>query len=407
MKILPSSSNSARRATWLLCLLVWSQPILVGYLITIINKVTRIPFDVFYDYIVPAIYVVLVLSALPYIRTKLKIGDWIFYFGFLAVYFGSYLFVPSNEEYLSTLVVTIPFVMLPMFFLGVSFEYEPLKKQLYVISVVSIIVQVLFFRLVSTNQVASYAEISEADHFMHLAYQVLPYVLYVIWYTFEKPDFKNILFSVVGGLLIILLGTRGPFAAMAFFLVTYIILFKYSHIGGFYNFLIFLLGISIYFSFTMLISEMMDSLSSLGGSTRILGWLLGVDEGSQISSDARVNFAELTFTALKESGYMGLGFAGDRIFMGGFYVHNFFLECLASFGIFFGVLIPVVVFYRLIKGVLRDRNSEKSQFLLLLISLGMIPLLVSGSYVEEPWFYLMLGYCTQTLRAPKSVRGTI
>lgn len=400
MRILPSSNIKGQRATWWLCLLVWCQPILVGYLITAINKATGIPFVVFYNYLLPAIYIILALASFPYISRKLRASDWLFYFGFLAVYFGSYLLVPGNREYLGTLMTVLPFCMLPMYMLGVSFELEPLKKHFYVISIISILVQFIFFRVIVLTGVSQHVS-SEADHHMHLSYQVLPYILFVIWYAFEKPNVVNLFFSIFGSVLMLILGTRGPFASILFFTLVYLVVFKLSHIGSFNKILILIGGVLLYLFFTTAVTALMDSISSLGGSNRVLGWILGVDEGSQLSNDARVDFAELAFQALKESNYMGLGFAGDRLFMEGFFVHNFFLECLVSYGIFFGVLIPTIILIRLIKAVIRDKESNKCRFMLIMVGLGIIPLLVSGSYVDDPWFYLMLGYCTQTLRMPK------
>ncbi len=401
MRIIPPTNSKAKRATWLLCLIIWCRPIIIDYLVTIVNKVLGVPYDIVYGYILPFIYIVLAIVAAPYITRRLKTSDWAFYFVFLTVYFSSYVLVSSNSEYLGSLLLVLPFEMLPLYFLGVSFEIEPLKKQLYVISIISILAQVFFYRFVSVGQVASYAELSEVDHFMHLSYQVLPFVLYTIWWAFENPKIHNILIAFLGGVLLLLLGTRGPFASIFLFSVVYLVVFKYSHLSFFQKLLIILGGCLLYSFFTIILTNVMDVISSTGGSNRIIRWLLGRDEGATVSSEARVDMAELTMYELKQSGYMGLGFAGDRIFMGGFWVHNFILECLISFGIVFGVLIPIVVFYRLIKGILRDTNSDKCKFLWLLIGLGMIPILVSGSYVEEPWFYLMLGYCTQTLRATK------
>ena len=158
----------------------------------------------------------------------------------------------------------------------------------------------------------------------------------------------------------------------------------------------------LYFLFTTVVTVLMDFIPSLGGSNRILGWILGIDESSQLSDDGRVDFATLAFQALKESNYIGLGFAGDRLFMDGFFVHNFFLECLVSYGLLGGTIISIVVVYRLVKGVRCNIENDKCKFLLILICVGFIPLLVSGSYVDNPWFYLMLGYCTQTLRIKSS-----
>lgn len=402
MKILPPYGTKAQRATWWLCLLIWSQPIIVGYFITIVNKITRIPANAFYDFLLPAVYIMLIITALPYIRKKLRFSDWLFYIGFLAVFWGSYLIFPNNREYMNTQVFSIPFVMLPLYMLGVCFELAPLKKQFFYISIISIIAQFLFFRvLTTTSLITSYADKTGIDHYMHLSYQVLPYVLYVIWFAIDAPKVVNIGFAILGVFMILILGTRGPFLSVVFFTTVYMVVFKFSHSGLFQKILILTAGALLYVAFTTLISPLLDSISGFGGSTRIIGWLLGIDESSGVSSEARVDIAKICIQELKKTDYMGLGFAGDRTFLDGYFVHNFVLECLVSYGVVMGFLVVIVIFVRLFKGVMRDVNSDICKFLLLLIGLGIIPLLVSGSYIEESWFYLMLGYCSQVLRTPK------
>lgn len=399
MKILPDNLTRSEKATFWLFLLIWCQSVIVNYFFTFLNRFTFLSYDISHGFIIPAVYIILVLISARNISGKLKASDWLVYFAFLAVYLLSYIFHPENREYLSSISLTLPFTLLPMYFLGVAADMQSMKKALYYLSGASIILQFLFFRVFSFSMMSGF---HDQDHYMNLSYITFLYVLVVLWNALEKPNIYNILLSVAGTFLVVSFGTRGPFLSLLFFAAAYLVIYKLRDKSWPYKLMIIVLCGGLYVAFSNLLLPLLGYIGGTGGSTRIVGWLLGTDTSAIASSESRIDIFELARGELVKNNYWGLGFAGDRTFMEGFYVHNIVLEALVSYGLFFGIVLCLILFSRLIKGVYRSASSECGVYLLIFISLGFIPLLVSGSYVDEPWFYLMLGYCTQCIRGTYS-----
>jgi len=395
MKILPDNISKSEKATLWLFILVWCQPILVNDLIIFLNKFIGLSYDISLGFINPAIYIIFAILSFQYISSKLRTGDWAFYFIFLAVYFLSFVLHPENEEYLSTLQTVLPFSMLPLYFLGVSSDLQSIKRALYYLSVASILAQFVFFWFVSVSMMTDF---HNQDHYMNLAYLTIPYVLYVLWHTFEDPKYYNIVYSIIGVLLIISFGTRGPFLALVFFVSCYFLFFKMREKTLVYKILLLAGGVALYLAFVKFMPALFGYLGDTGGSTRIIGWIMGTDIGAEASSDMRIDIFSLAWSSLKNNHYMGLGFAGDRLFMDGFFVHNIFLELLVSYGLVVGAILCIVLMTRMYKSVYLNNNNDRGVFALLFVSIGFLPLLVSGSYVDDSWFYLMMGYSTQCLR---------
>ena len=133
IQLIPNSNNRAERSLLILCLLIWSEQIIVNYGVVILNKITGIEYDIFYNVILPAIFVSFIISAYPLIKSKIKPVDYIFYVLVMLVFYFSYILNADNREYLDKFFVTLPFICLPMYFAGVFFSFRTLKEQLYYI----------------------------------------------------------------------------------------------------------------------------------------------------------------------------------------------------------------------------------------------------------------------------------
>ena len=182
------------------------------------------------------------------------------------------------------------------------------------------------------------------------------------------------------------------------FIVTYIFIFKFPSIGIIRKIIIASGAYLFYQLIVAFLQPLLALIASAGGSARIIEWMLGENAGAEASSEQRVDIINQAISFLEKNNYMGMGFAGDRVMMKGFYVHNFAIELILSYGLILGSLLLIILAYRLTKGVFSYNIEDNNKFLLLLICTGLIPLFMSGSYVDNIWFYFMLGFCTQTLR---------
>ena len=402
IQLIPNTNNRTERFFWILCLLIWGEKIIVNYGVVLLNKITGIDYDIFYNIILPAIFVFFITSAYPLIKSKIKPIDYIFYVMVMLVFYSSYVLTTENIEYLDKYAVTLPFICLPMYFAGVFFSFRKLKAQLYFISIISLIGQFLFVFFIAKNVEQSYQDM---DDYMVQSYQILPYVLYTLYYAMESPNKYRIIWSLFGLFIVLSLGTRGPFLCSMIFIVTYILIFKFPSIGIIRKILIVSGSYFFYKVIVAFLQPLLALIVSAGGSARIIEWILGENAGAEASSEQRIDIINQAIGFLEKNNYMGMGFAGDRVMMQGFYVHNFAIELIISYGLIFGSLILIILAYRLTKGVFTYNIEDNNKFLLLLICTGLIPLFMSGSYVDNIWFYFMLGFCTQTLRTRKLIRN--
>lgn len=401
IQFIPNTNNRTERSLWFLCLLIWAEKIIINYGVVILNKITGIEYNIFYNVVIPAIFVFFIISAYPLIKTKIKSVDYIFYVFVMLIFYLSYVLNADNREYLDKYFITLPFVCLPMYFAGVFFSFRILKEQLYYISIISLIGQFVFVFLIANNVEQSYQDM---DDYMVQSYQILPYVLYTLYYAMERPNKYRIIWSLFGLFLVLSLGTRGPFLCSMIFIVTYILIFKFPSIGIMRKIIIAAGSYLLYKVIVAFLGPLLSLIASSGGSTRIIEWMLGENAGAEASSEQRLDIINQAISFLEKNHYMGMGFAGDRVMMEGYYVHNFAIEMIISYGLFFGSLLLIILAYRLTKGLFSFNIEDNNKFLLLLICAGLIPLFMSGSYVDSIWFYFMLGFCTQTLRTRRVLK---
>ena len=116
IQLIPNTNNRTERSLWILCLLIWGEKIIVNYGVVILNKITGIEYDIFYNVILPAVFVFFITSAYPLIKSKIKPVDYIFYVLVMLVFYFSHVLNADNREYLDKLFVTLPFICLPMYF---------------------------------------------------------------------------------------------------------------------------------------------------------------------------------------------------------------------------------------------------------------------------------------------------
>jgi hypothetical protein len=146
--------------------------------------------------------------------------------------------------------------------------------------------------------------------------------------------------------------------------------------------------------FDYFLSLIKGATESLGMSTRFFD-LLSVNE--LFVSYGREWRAEAVLSGIKENWFLGYGLAGDRILIGD-YVHNIVLEFWASFGVIFGTTLFVILLYILVRGMRTGKNQDEKVFILILICCGFLKLFISGTYLDEANFFLLIGLCVFEIR---------
>jgi len=144
-------------------------------------------------------------------------------------------------------------------------------------------------------------------------------------------------------------------------------------------------------------------------------------EGTFFQDIERNLITEHSITLIKKHLLIGVGIGKDRILIAdkmqrdvltqaaGLYPHNILLEVLLHFGIFIGGWILIYLLKIIYTTIFKNINRDATDVVCIFVSIGFVPLLVSGSYVESPLFYILVGICLyqyNIIRANKKKRDT-
>lgn len=380
----------------ILLVVFWTQFTILKFVTEIIERMPII--GVISDYIKPALFLSLIALSLPYIISRIKLIDFLYYLFVVLLILGTLLVYPDSSEYIFEYLWQILGLSVPVYFLGVAYDHEKSKKDLYWGSLFGVIA-VFAYQL----YVLSTGRMLESDN-MSASYNVLPSIMYLIYWAICNNRMKLWVFAGIAATLSFIFGTRGPILAIMIFLAIGII-YKVSRIKNLVLkifailLIISLVGYMLYgdtiLNLAMFLS---DKFGDIGFSTRIFDFI--VDE--QIAeSVGREKLNETVFNAIKQNPIYGYGFMGDRAIVG-FYTHNIILEILCSYGIVCGGLLMAFLVTFPIIVIVKSRNESSTWFLIMLECMVLLKLLFSGSYVYEPYFYFLLGISVGMSRFIKS-----
>lgn len=162
---------------------------------------------------------------------------------------------------------------------------------------------------------------------------------------------------------------------------------KYAKRIGIVGVLI-LAGISM---FPLLIRAFDSVLQSMGIQSRNI-WLL-------INNLGHLSGRELIYVPLINGiindPFNIRGVAGERIIADGAYAHNFILQFLSEFGVFFGLLCTLIVFIYTVKTLMHEKNTAEVNIKLILFAASVPRTLISGSIWSEPYLWMWFVMCME------------
>lgn len=375
-----------------LVLVFWTQHTVLRYVEEVIE---RLPFvSRFAPFFIPVLFMSLLALSLPYIVQQLRKADVMFVLFVVTIVVLTLLIYPSSREYISPQLWRIFGMSVPLYFVGVIYDNEETKKDLFWCSLVGVVVALLY----QLYSLAS-GRVLESDN-MNASYNVLPSVMYLIYWAVINNGVKNWLIAFAASALPFVFGTRGPIIAIAVFCAIGLI-YRFSKIKNIAvkMVLILIVGvIAVYISTGNRILELAEMLSEkfgeIGFSTRIFDFLI---EKQLAESIGRENISNAIWKAIKQNAILGYGFMGDRSITGG-YAHNIVLEYWCSYGIFVGSALLVFTAVIPLKAILRSRDMDNLWLIIMFACMVFIKLMVSGSYVFEPYFYFLIGLGIGALR---------
>ena len=322
--------------------------------------------------------------AFPIVWKRQKIRIMGLYFFWIIEFLTHYLFFPDNRNALHDIIFYLFFMCIPALVYSRSLKDWSLFKK--VIDHSSLIVFWLCFVLAllvisGTAFIGTYS--------MPLAYYaLLPATIFVNeWFT--HITLKNGFFGLTSILIILALGSRGPIFCLGVFVILRMLKptrrYKLKEI---FSYLFIMLALIICLLFFKEILILIDNyLLLLGIKSRSITLFLR----PKIFLSGRDKLYHVVIRDLLKHPLVGLGLAGDRLLVGG-YVHNFFIEVLAHFGVVMGSILLVWFMVRLIMSVKNNtKHIHKYEMIIIWIALGLAPLMVSSSYLININFWILLG----------------
>lgn len=308
---------------------------------------------------------------------------------FLILWISSYVIYPSNIPYLTENFVQFFIYCLPFFWLGYYFIKEriylsyllPIAK---IKLILALTVQVLIF-------INPSVDIFKGDY-QTAAYSIVVGLIAVYYLALHYKKIEDIILSITGTIILLLVGSRGIFLSLIYFWAMYFIsTTKMKKIP------ILIISTAIIFALVdykeLLLS--IDSIAqTLGFSTHLTEALLS---GEFFNDESRENlYTNFIVSAWKEP--WGYGIMGDRhiSFATGFfwkpiYPHNIFIELLVQFGYIGGTIISVGLIYVLFRSQLFQKKIDIKMTVLVISSTTIIKLLFASSFWTDQMFFMLLG----------------
>lgn len=239
------------------------------------------------------------------------------------------------------------------------------------------------------NQTASY-----------LVYPALVISAAKLFDRFSVVQAANLVFAVF---LLFAAGSRAPLVLLAMFVVVKagFAILSYKNWPLIFFYLTLVGGVIVYFADALFLF-LLEKLSSYNVSVRLLERLV---KGDMLEDDARIRILSAAQHQLFEHPWLGIGLANDRILIAraevdeniiGHYPHNFFYEIWLHYGLIAGTILLLLFLYVLYRTLVKNKNLVSRNINLIFLFLGFMPLLVSGSYLTSPLFFLFLGITVNT-----------
>lgn len=372
--------------------LLWSKDLLCRYLYALLTAVPLV--GIYANHAINFLFLAAFVLSFRSILRKLLARDMLIYVGLVLVFAWSYLFYETSYEYYIDLGQNIARSVLPMFLIGVTLYREKddrLFNVLYVISLLTVVCFSLYTLLFGMTD-----EDVARNGNMDGAYKFLPHLCLVFGYVIKKPTITNIAIFAFGVFITFSLGTRGVILCLGIYIVlTMLFVRNFKH-----PFLFFFCAIG--FILLLVYGGIFDILYSFaeknGLSLRIFDKM---KNGEITSGSGRDLIAERVWQFIWVFPIGGAGLFADRVATGGFYAHNLVLEILIEFGVFLGSLllvIIVIILLRAFAAMRKMRDPAGFSLLLALFCSHFVKLFLSGSYLTEGGFFLLMGFSLSVIR---------
>ena len=333
--------------------------------------------------------------------------------------FGA-LMSESDNSYYYSIILDFLLKCVPMYFVGkviATYEYANYFFK-FMPLIASFAYMVIFFR-------GTYLLNRDTRYSQELGYALLCASI-IAFYYFIRGRAHFLIYVIITLVGIISSGARGPFFCAVFaYAIIMLYVLDIRKIRNLIAFITVVVSLTlIYIEKTRIINYLTNLVRRNGLSSRFFEVLRA---RTMFQSRGRSSIWYGTLEEILKHHVIGTGVFRDRQFIYAHatrtdrmnsihfpYEHNIFLEWLLQYGIIIGGIMSVVLVVLLVKMYMKCRYSDKYEIAIALIGIGFFPLLISGSYLESEFFYLLLGYAVVTCyggiarrRIPDSARNEV
>jgi hypothetical protein len=270
-----------------------------------------------------------------------------------------------------------------------NYFFELLKKFVPLGSIFSI----LYF---------SHFDFNKSSYSMSVSYLLLLPAISSFKKVQQDKNIINLFFLLSILLTIVVIGSRGPVICFCLFvLLDYI--FRMSIRGKIGLKLVLKCLFSVFLLLVFIVNLDNGFLISLFPESRTLNMIADASFFTNYSGRNPIYRACIEY--IMNNPTRGMGIFGDRIYLvrelflssdAVLYPHNLFFELFMQYGVVLGMafcLLGFVIFYEAIKIIVNVKNNVLADLFVLFLSLGLIPLMFSGSYIVNNNFGVFLGFC--------------
>lgn len=331
------------------------------------------------------VYACFIIFALGPVARRISAVNVLFVLICILIYFLHLLIYPDNEKLLLEFFPTFILTVLPLYLLGYSIRnYKTLLYYFEKSSHYMVFIAFSYYLILITSG----QELHEDN--MSFAYYLLPFAIISFYSVMNSFSFMAFLRAVLSFITLVLTGTRGPLMCLAVSVVLYIFFYQTNKAKKFF-WIAALIAFAIFIfsnTFISFLEKTNDFLLNRNIDNRIINKFL---EEDLFNDSGRDSITQILRNAVWEKPFLGYGIMGDRV-LADTYAHNIVYELMIDFGVVMGIGLFAVVSAAVIRNVLSTGfSNEYRAFFVLLISCSFIKLFVSGSYIQEPNFFLLLG----------------
>ena len=330
------------------------------------------------------------ILALPALVNKFCLADYLFYVLLVLYYLSCYLFFPENTAYLTEHAFLCLCCVFPYYFVGRVIDIEALFNMLVVLSTVCIAMDLFYFLAYAPGN-KNMDEVAGSDN-MFAAYQALPHVTMLLWATLEKFRVWKAVVFVLGVLFLLSCGTRGPLVCLGFFGLVYF--FFYMNFKGAVYVKIGIIGLGVLvLAFLRDIALFLyQTFTELQLSTRIIEKFIIGDLGND---SFRSVLREKIYSVLDNGNHFwGLGLFGCKNY-GVVYPHFLPLDLACTFGYMTGYTLLILLFLLIGWSLWITKGKRVQLLIIMLFSIAIVKLLMTGSFANEPYLYMLIGVCVR------------